>query len=161
MTKQENVNRNTKSMMQRILAGFIISLSVVIVGGLIYLYIRTPKTSKLSESKNFAAEKVYEESEAVISLFEAADYTAIRENYCNEDMAAKMMDEALETAVASLGDDWGARVEIESKEGFEAKQSNKYYAMTQYKVTYENTKLTYTIMFDMDMKLAGFSVEPQ
>ena len=111
MTKQENVNRNTKSMMQRILAGFIISLSVVIVGGLIYLYIRTPKTSKLSESKNFAAEKVYEESEAVISLFEAADYTAIRENYCNEDMAAKMTDEALETAVASLGDDRGARVD--------------------------------------------------
>ena len=50
MTKQENVNRNTKSMIQRILAGFIISLSVVIVGGLIYLYIRTPKTSQLSES---------------------------------------------------------------------------------------------------------------
>ena len=147
--------------MHRLLLGFIISLSIVIVGALIYLYIRTPKTSKLSESKNFAAEKVYEESETIISLFESADYAAIRENYCNEDMAVKMTDEALETAVTSLGDDWGARVEIESKEGFEAKQSNKYYAMTQYKVTYENTKLTYTIMLDTDMKLAGFSVEPQ
>ena len=161
MTKQENVNKNTKSLMQRILVGFIISLSIIIVGAFIYLYIRTPKTSQLSESKVFVTEKVYEESEKIIDLFEVADYASLRQNYCNEEMAAKMTDEALEAAVASLGDDWGARVEIESKEGFEARQSGKYYAMTQYKITYENTKLTYTIMLDTDMKLAGFSVEPQ
>ena len=43
---------------------------------------------------------------------------------------------------------------------WEVKESGEVYAITQYKVTYENIKITYTIMFDMDMKLAGLSMEP-
>ena len=33
--------------------------------------------------------------------------------------------------------------------------------MTVYKVEYENNELTYTMMFDTDMKLAGFGAEPK
>ena len=72
-----------------------------------------------------------------------------------------MTDEALTEAVDSLGDNWGSRTEIKSKEGFEVNQSGEIYAMTRYKLTYENIELDYTIMFDTDMKLAGFSMEPQ
>lgn len=161
MNNQENLQNRTKGMMQKLLVGFIITLAVVVLAGFVYIYIRSPKTSELAESKLFSADKVYEESEAVIGLFEEADFAGMREQYCNDEIAQKMTDEAMEAAYDSFGGDWGSRVEISSKEGFEAKQSGKYYAMTQYKVKYENTELTYTLMFDTDMKLAGFSVEPK
>ncbi len=161
MVNQENSKAKMKGATQRILIAFIITLAVVVLAGMVYIYIRTPKTSQLSESQYFDEDKVYEKSEKVIELFEGREYDVIREKYCNEELAAKMTDEALSEAMAGLGDDWGARVEIESAQGYEAKQSGKYYAMTQYDVAYENTKLEYTIMFDIDMKLAGISIEPQ
>ena len=72
-----------------------------------------------------------------------------------------MTDDVIAKAFDSFGGDLGERVEISSKEGFEVKQSDVYYAMTVYKVKYENNELTYTMMFDTDMKLAGFGAEPK
>ena len=131
MVNQENSKAKMKGATQRILIAFIITLAVVVLAGMVYIYIRTPKTSQLSESQYFDEDKVYEKSEKVIELFEGREYDVIREKYCNEELAAKMTDEALSEAMAGLGDNWGARVEIESAQGYEAKQSGKYYAMTQ------------------------------
>lgn len=161
MNNQNNMNKNVKSTFNRLMVGFIITLAVFVVGGMIYIYIRSPKTSELGSSKYFTTADVYAKSEEVIELFENRDYAELRDNYCNEEMAAKMTDEALTEAVDSLGDNWGSRTEIKSKEGFEVNQSGEIYAMTRYKLTYENIELDYTIMFDTDMKLAGFSMEPQ
>lgn len=160
MNNQEKLNGRMKGTMQKILVIFIITLSVVVVAGLVYIYVRSPRTSELGDSKLFAAEKVYEEAEAVIGLFEHQDFEQLREQYCNAEMAEKMTDEALSKAFESLGD-LGERVEITNKEGFEARQSKVYYAMTRYKIKYENVELTYTLMFDTDMKLAGFGAEPE
>ena len=162
MDNQDNVKYNTKSTFHRLMVGLIITLAVLVIGGFVYIYIRSPKTSELGDSKYYNTVQVYEKSEEVIGLLENRDYAAIRANYCNEEMAAQMTDEALTEATDSLGDNnWGSRTEIESKEGYEVKESGEVYAITQYNVTYENIKITYTIMFDIDMKLAGFSMEPQ
>ena len=161
MNNQNNMNKNVKGTFNRLMVGFIITLAVFVVGGMIYIYIRSPKTSELGSSKYFTTADVYAKSEEVIELFENRDYAELRDNYCNEEMAVKMTDEALTEAVDSLGDNWGSRTEIKSKEGFEVNQSGEIYAMTRYKLTYENIELAYTIMFDTDMKLAGFSMEPQ
>ena len=161
MINQESVNQRMKATMKRMLTVFIIVLAVAVIGSFVYIYVRSPKVSELSESKVFAAEVVYAESAEVIALYEQEDYTGLREGYCSKEMAGKMTDEALKASRDGLGDNWGERVEITGKEGYEAKQGETCYAMTQYNITYDNISLTYTLMFDTDMKLAGFSVEPQ
>ncbi len=161
MDNQDNIKYNTKSTFHKLMVGLIITLAVLVIGGFVYIYIRSPKTSELGNSNYYNTVQVYEKSEEVIGLLENRDYATIREKYCNEEMATQMTDEALTEATDSLGDNnWGSRTEIESKEGYEVKESGEVYAITQYKVTYENIKITYTIMFDMDMKLAGLSMEP-
>lgn len=161
MVNQQKVNEKMKGTMHRILVIFIITFAVVIVGSFVFMYVRAPKTADLADSKLFVAEKVYEASEKVIELFENSQFDELREQYCNEELAGKMTDDVIAKAFDSFGGDLGARVEISSKEGFEVKQSDVYYAMTVYKVEYENNELTYTMMFDTDMKLAGFGAEPK
>lgn len=161
MVNQQKVNEKMKGTMHRMLVIFIVVLAVAVVGSFVYMYIRSPKTADLADSKLFAVEKVYEASENVIELFENSQFEELREQYCNADLAAKMTDDVLAKAFESFGGDLGERVEITSKEGFEVEQSDVYYAMTVYKVTYQNNELTYTIMFDTDMKLAGFGADPK
>lgn len=161
MKSEGNLRENANGRFQRIMVGFIITLAVIVVGGLIYIYVRSPKTAELGSSMYFITADVYQKSEEVIELLENREYASIRENYCNKELAARMTDSALSDALNSLGDNWGCRTEIESKEGFEVEQNKAVYAMTRYKITYENVELDYTIMFDRNMKLAGLSIEPQ
>ena len=74
MNNQNNMNKNVKSTFNRLMVGFIITLAVFVVGGMIYIYIRSPKTSELGSSKYFTTADVYAKSEEVIELFENRDY---------------------------------------------------------------------------------------
>ena len=139
MTNQNKMDDKFKKTMQKILAAFIITLAVIVVGAFIYIYIRSPKTTNLADSTLFTEEEVYSKSEEIIGL---------------------MTDEVLKNGMDSFGGSLGERIELTSKEGVEAKQSDGYYAMTRYKIKYENIELTYTIILDTDMKLTGFAAEP-
>lgn len=161
MKNQSEINNNVKSTFNRLMVGFIITLAVFVVGGMIYIYIRSPKTSELGSSRYFTTADVYEKSLEVIELLEERDYASLRADYCNEEMLVKMTEGALSEAVDRLGSDWGSRTEIKSKEGVEVSKSGLIYAMTQYELIYENIELNYTIIFDTDMKLAGLSIEPR
>lgn len=150
---------NMKAAMRRLMVGFIISLGVLVVGTIIYIYAKAPKTSALADSEFFNEEKVYAEAQAVVDLITGDDFAAVREKYCNAEMAAKMTDSALEEAKDSVSENWGAYVENVSSEGYEVRQKGDTYAMVRLKTSYENVTVTYTIMFDIDMKLAGLAVE--
>ena len=160
MTSQKKMDDKFKNTMQKILVAFIITLAVIIVGVFVYIYIRSPKTTSLAESALFTEEDVYSKSEEIIGLFENEEYSKLRE-LGNAEMVDRMTDEVLKTGMDSFGGSLGEHTEIVSKEGVEAKQKDGYYAMTRYKVKYESIELTYTIILDTDMKLAGFAVEPE
>lgn len=159
MTNQNKMDDKFKSTMQKILVAFIITLAVIIVGAFVYIYIRSPKTTNLADSTLFTEEEVYSKSEEIIGLFENGEYDGLRA-LCNTEMVGRMTDDVLKNGMDSFGGSLGERIEVTSKEGVEAKQSDGYYAMTRYKIKYENIELTYTIILDTDMKLAGFAAEP-
>lgn len=159
MNSQNKMDDKFKSTMQKILVAFIITLAVIIVGAFVYIYIRSPKTTNLADSTLFTEEEVYSKSEEIIGLFENGEYEGLRA-LCNIEMVDRMTDDVLKNGMDSFGGSLGVRIEVTSKEGVEAKQSDGYYAMTRYKIKYENIELTYTIILDTDMKLAGFAAEP-
>ncbi len=159
MNSQNKMDDKFKSTMKKILVAFIITLAVIIVGAFVYIYIRSPKTTNLADSTLFTEEEVYSKSEEIIGLFENGEYEGLRA-LCNTEMVDRMTDEVLKNGMDSFGGSLGERIEITSKEGVEAKQSGGFYAMTRYKIKYENIELTYTIILDTDMKLAGFAAEP-
>lgn len=50
MDNQDNIKYNTKSTFHKLMVGLIITLAVLVIGGFVYIYIRSPKTSELGNS---------------------------------------------------------------------------------------------------------------
>lgn len=159
MDRKDSARQNRNSLFNRIMVGFIIALGVFVVGGLIFISVRRPKTSELASSAYFSEAKVYETAQEVITLLENGNFSELRTDYCDSEMAQQMTDEALAEAKAYVAENWGAFVETKSRQGYEVKEAGKYYAMVQIKSTYENTEAVYTIMFDVNMKLVGLTME--
>ena len=58
-----------------------------------------------------------------------------------------------------FGEDWGEFVTFGNIYLGEVVQMGKSYAVVQINATYENTGITYTLMFDKEMKLCAFYVK--
>lgn len=104
-------------------------------------------------------DRLREQSYAVISLIDAADYETLyamlRSDVAEETTPAQMSD----TFIPLLGD-LGARQEYK-RERFKTKTNKdtdeKYY-FCQFTVMYENGAATYSVAFDLDYTLIGLSV---
>lgn len=116
-----------------------------------------PKTSEFGSSGIFKEEDVKKETEKVVELMEKDDYDGLSA------MADKSMQKILveenrtqwEALKNSIGEDWGEFVSYGEMKKAELKQMGKRYATVQIQVTYKNVKVSYSISFDKDMKLAG------
>lgn len=115
-----------------------------------------PKNYPMGKSGDFTEEEVTEQTKTVISSFNDEDYEAIQEMCASESMKQAMTEEKLSEVKKMFGEDWGAFVNYGNIYLGEAIQMGKTYAVVQINATYENTGITYTLMFDKEMRLCGF-----
>ena len=115
-----------------------------------------PKNYPIGKSGLYTEEKVTEQTKAVISYFNDGNYEAIQEMCFSEDMEQTMTEEKMEEVKKLFGEDWGEFVTYGNLYIGEVVQMGRPYAVVQINATYENTGITYTLMFDKEMKLCGF-----
>ena len=75
-----------------------------------------------------------------------------------EEMKPMLTAESMESAKATVSDDWGAFEAYGTVYAVQIKQQGKRYAVGQMTVGYENVSVTYTLTFEEDMKLAGLYI---
>lgn len=149
---EENKNKNkNKTIGFCLLIGIPILVLLAIV---IALYFIIPKSVSLDKSEIFDETAVKETVIEVIDMLDSNDLEGLKEISIPE-MAVAFEGDTIPQAKSSISDDFGERISIDSFTGAELKQNGTSYAVTQTVVTYENTKATYTITLDFDMKLAG------
>ncbi|MCQ2518128.1 MAG: DUF3887 domain-containing protein [Lachnospiraceae bacterium] len=113
-----------------------------------------PKSVSLDKSEIFDETAVKESVIEVIDMLDENDLEGLKEISIPE-MGVAFEGDTIPQAKSSISDDFGERISIDSFTGAELKQNGTSYAVTQTVATYENTKATYTITLDSDMKLAG------
>ena len=102
--------------------------------------------------------EIEQETKALIELFDAEDYEALREHAIKE-LHAAFSKEQMDPIKQKLCPDWGGRTSFGAFYMQEVLQRGQQYALIQINVSYENTGITYTMMFDEAMKLAGFYIK--
>ncbi len=118
-----------------------------------------PKNYPMGKSGLYTEEEVTERTKTVISYFDEGDYEAIQEMCFSKSMEQAMTEEKLEEVKKLFGEDWGEFVTFGNIYLGEVVQMGKSYAVVQINATYENTGITYTLMFDKEMKLCAFYVK--
>ncbi len=138
------------------IAGVIIGILVVL---LLLGFYMIPKNYPMGKSGLYTEEEVTERTKTVISYFDEGDYEAIQEMCFSKSMEQAMTEEKLEEVKKLFGEDWGEFVTFGNIYLGEVVQMGKSYAVVQINATYENTGITYTLMFDKEMKLCAFYVK--
>ncbi|XCP86129.1 DUF3887 domain-containing protein [Roseburia hominis] len=133
-------------------------IAAVIVGILLILgigiYWVLPKTYDIGESKIFDKEAVRQQLEQVVSFVEEEDYEALK-NCSDEQMKAFFSGNDLKEAKQLFGDEWGERQAFGNMYIAEVHQMGEANAVAQFNTSYENVSVTYTLIFDEDMRLTG------
>lgn len=122
------------------------------------LFWMLPKGYPMGSSGIFSEEEIAEEAKALIELFDAEDYQALRE-HAEKEVAAVFSKEQMDPIKQSFCPDWGRRTSFGTFYVQEVSQRGQQYAIIQINVSYENTGITYTMMFDEAMKLTGFYIK--
>ena len=138
------------------IAGIVIGILLVLFLLAFYMLL---KNYPMGKSGFYTEEEVTKQTEAVISYFNEGDYDALKAMCFSEDMAQVMTEEKLEEVKKLFGEDWGEFTAYGNIYLGEVVQMGRFYAVAQVNATYENTGITYTLMFDKDMKLCSFYVK--
>lgn len=117
-----------------------------------------PKGYPMGHSGRFSQEQVRENAEHAIRLFEQRDYDGLRE-ISSDEMKEMLKNEQLDQARDQVGSNWGSFQSFGNAYFQEVVQQGKESAFIQVNVSYENTSVTYTLMFDDEMKLTGFYIK--
>lgn len=117
-----------------------------------------PKGYPMGHSGVFHEKEIEQETKALIELFDAEDYEALREHAIKE-LHAAFSKEQMDPIKQKICPDWGGRTSFGAFYMQEVTQRGQQYALIQINVSYENTGITYTMMFDEAMKLAGFYIK--
>ena len=135
-----------------------ISAGVLIILLLAVFYI-LPKNYPLTQRGNYVEAEVMARADEAILAFAEKDYAAIR-GMCASDSAKNVLsDETLSGARALFPDEWGAFITYGNAYTAEVVQRGNSMAVIQMNATYENTAVTYTLMFDENLSLCGFYVK--
>ena len=135
-----------------------ISAGVLIILLLAVFYI-LPKNYPLTQRGNYVEAEVMARADEAILAFAEKDYAAIR-GMCASDSAKNVLsDETLSGARALFPDEWGAFITYGNAYTAEVVQRGISMAVIQMNATYENTAVTYTLMFDENLSLCGFYVK--
>lgn len=133
------------------IAAVIIGVVLILVAG---IYWALPKSYEIGKSKVFNEEEVRAQSEKVISLVGEEDYEALKE--CSSDKMREFFDgDGLREAKKLFGTEWGAFQGIGNMYVAEVRQMGKSSAVAQFNASYENVSVTYTLVFDENMRLQG------
>lgn len=133
-----------------------IAVALVLIACGIYWFL--PKTYELSKGEYFDAKTVEAGMQEVIAELDRGDYEAMQAN-ATEEMQPVLTAEYMESAKATVSDDWGAFQAYGTAYMMQIKQQGKRFAVGQMTVSYENASVTYTLTFDEDMKLAGLFIK--
>lgn len=114
-----------------------------------------PKTIPMEQSKLFKEEEIVKQAKLIISYVETGDYVLLQDN-ANQEVKAALKGEEIEKVKEDLGLISGSKAQsFGNYYVAEIRQMGKFHGIIQINASYENTSITYTILFDKDMKLAG------
>lgn len=153
----EDVNAARKKKSARIIT----VATIIIVALNLFVIWWWPHSAEFGKSGAFKEEEVKKQAEKVIGLLEQDDYDSLSA------MADKTMQNAFseenrsqwETSKQAIGEDWGEFVSFGETNMTELKQMGRLYATVRMEVKYQNVSVTYSMSFDVDMKLAGFYLQ--
>lgn len=132
----------------------VIVVAVIIVAAVCMINRMLPKGAEFGSSGVFEQNVVEEQAEWVIEKLNEDDFDALL-GASDEAMQQVLTPEVIENARATIGDDWGNFRSYGQTYMSELKQNGKLFVAVQMTVAYENVSVTYTILFDEDMKLTG------
>lgn len=135
----------------------VVLILITIIG--IVGYSIAPKTILLEESELFDKETVIQKAYEVIDLVSNDEHRILLDNYADEKLAEEVSITEIQDAKDSINPTWGTMIEIVKENYYEVGQSDTNYAMAIVDVGYENVTITYTLTFDIDMKLAGIYIK--
>lgn len=116
------------------------------------------QNSGLKNSTVFSESVVETEIKQVIELLDQEDYEALQE-LSTDTMKESLTSEVWGEAKVQFAEEWGALKTLGKMYFSEAEQDGEPMACGQVKATYENVKVTYTLVFDKEMKLAGLYIQ--
>lgn len=116
------------------------------------------QNSGLKNSSTFSESVVETEIQHVIELLDQEDYSTLQE-ISTDTIKESLTKEVWGDARVQFSEDWGNLEKLGTIYLSEAEQDGKPMACGQVKATYENVKVTYTIVFDQEMKLAGLYIQ--
>lgn len=133
----------------------VIVIALLLIGALVSWWL--PKGYELGYSGYFTQEALEEKAEKIVLLLNQNDYEALKAESI-EKMWQYLTRESIDEVRGLFGDDWGEMQSVGAIYAQELKQQGELLAITQFNVNYENVNVTYTLIFDKDMKLSGFYV---
>ena len=132
-------------------------IAVVVVGVWMFSWMQK-QNSGLENSEIFSSEVVEAEMRNVIELLNKEDYEALHE-ISDDTMKEFLTPEVWGDAKVQFSKNWGALEKLGTIYLSEAEQNGLPMAAGQVKATYENVKVTYTIVFNEEMQLAGLYIK--
>ncbi len=132
-------------------------IAIVVVGVWMFSWVQK-QNSGLENSAIFSAEVVEAEMKNVIELLNEEDYDALQA-ISDDTMKEVLTPEVWGDAKLQFSDNWGALKKLGTIYLSEAEQDGIAMVGGQVKATYENVKVTYTIVFNQEMQLAGLYIK--
>ena len=149
-TAEEKANAKRAKRMKKTVLAIVIIVIVCMVA-----YWWMPKTKDIRNSVYFHQEEVETQAEKVIALYQKNDYEALAE-LASPEMVPYLTEEELDAARRFVSLDWGNFVSFGDKNTTAVLQKGQNYAFVQIHASYEKVDVLFTLIFDTDMKLAGF-----
>ena len=154
----ENISpKEQKRYVRNKVVKIVISIIVVLVFLVSFVYWMFPKSFDIEQSKYFNKNQVETAMKETIELLDAGDYIALQENVTPR-MQTLLNAETIDDVKGALSDDWGERKMFGAAYMVELVQGNKHFAVGEITVTYENVSATYRLTYDEDMRLSGIYV---
>ena len=155
----QNLPEKERKMYKRGLAAKIIGIiaamiAVLAAAALWYL----PIGMEIGSSGKFDSIIIEERSKEIIRLLDVEDFDTIIDN-SDEQMRRILNKEVIDSARRLAGEDWGNFKEFGKCYMMEQKQRGKVYALVQINAAYENIGITYTLLFNENMELAGLYIK--
>ncbi|MDE7310047.1 MAG: DUF3887 domain-containing protein [Eubacterium sp.] len=153
LTEQE-LKKYRRAFAAKIVSGIAVGLLAIVLVLLWFL----PVGLKMGSSGQFQEAVVEEQAKKVIRLLDAEDYEAFWA--CTDPRLRDILTkEAIDDAKKQAGENWGEFQEFGKCYMGEQRQQGKVRAVVQINASYQNIGITYTLLFNPDMKLSGFYIK--
>ncbi len=154
----ENLSEAERKKYKRHLAAKVlacVAAAIAVLSCVVFWFL--PKGMPFGSSGLFTTQAIEAQSKDVIRLLDEKDYDGLAA--CSDSAMSLFFSnngqEEIEQAKEQIGTDWGICKTFGKFYMQEIKQKGKVLALAQVNVAYEKAGVTYTLVFDRDMKLSG------